>query len=207
MDVRITEPERGMMQTFPCNVVHKDTASPILAMLDSGSAISCIDEEASKRLGCKKLTRKTTKALRYLDRKVPIDTRCVEVILQNSDATVTETLICWTIPDLAVGTRVCNWAVQKDHFPHLKHLDLPNIPKDARIELLIGTNYPDMFIPLKYKKGKPGNPFAVKTKFGWTILGAKLDKSVPRNRHDLGSYRTWFADMGYCIAPYDYLQD
>ena len=150
----------------------------------------------------KNLTRKTTKALRYLDRKVPIDTQCVEVILQNYDATVTETLIAWTIPDLAKGTKVCNWAVEKSNFGHLKFIDLPNIPKDACIELLIGTNYPDMFIPHKYKQGKPGQPFAVKTKFGWTVIGGKPHCDMKKSRHDFRSYRTLYANMGFNISPY-----
>lgn len=193
---------KGDLQTFTCDVVCKRKIVPIVAMLDCGSVITCIDEDLALGMKLKQLTPKSTKSLRYLDRSCPITTQCVEVNLQNTNASVSMTLIAWTIPNLSESTHVRNWNTEKSRFKHLANLDFPRIAKHSRIELLIGTNYPDMFVPYKYRKGKPGEPVAIKTLFGWTVIGGKscteIDMAV-RNEF----FTSIYSNMGFNITTFE----
>ena len=57
---------------------------------------------------------------------------------------------------------------------------LPRL-EDNSLDLLIGTDHADLIeTQLDMRKGKPGEPVAIRTLFGWTICGSasKFD-----NRH------------------------
>lgn len=56
-------------------------------------------------------------------------------------------------------------------FPHLEDLDLSANMNCSRVDLLIGQDFADILIPLDSRKGRPGEPFAVRYRFGWTLNG------------------------------------
>eukprot|EP00112_Aurelia_sp_Birch-Aquarium-sp1_P005483 Seg1622.10 transcript_id=Seg1622.10/GoldUCD/mRNA.D3Y31 product="hypothetical protein" pseudo=true protein_id=Seg1622.10/GoldUCD/D3Y31 len=58
-----------------------------------------------------------------------------------------------------------------ERWPHLQDIKLPRELKDAKISLLIGVNIPEALEPEEVRRGKNGGPYAVKTKFGWTLNG------------------------------------
>ena len=58
-------------------------------------------------------------------------------------------------------------------YPHLRGIPLP--PKGVRVEILIGQDNSEAFIPLEVRKGKPGEPYAVKTILGWAMNGKVED--------------------------------
>ena len=55
-------------------------------------------------------------------------------------------------------------------WPHLQGLYFPKFP--TSVGLLIGVDNPELFWTLEEKKGAPGQPFAVRTRLGWSLLGA-----------------------------------
>ena len=62
-------------------------------------------------------------------------------------------------------------SIAVDDFPHLKGIDLSANMECTRVDLLIGQDFADMLIPLESRKGRPGEPFAVRYQFGWTLNG------------------------------------
>lgn len=60
-------------------------------------------------------------------------------------------------------------------WPHLSHLvqEIPEI-QDCDISLLIGYNCSQALAPEESLKGKNGQPFAIKTALGWSIVGPSL---------------------------------
>ena len=64
-------------------------------------------------------------------------------------------------------------------WPHLRGLPLPEFKK-ARPLLLIGSDHPDLIVPIESHFGPEGAPVAVRTKLGWAIQGPML-KSRRRN--------------------------
>ena len=55
-------------------------------------------------------------------------------------------------------------------WPHLQGLYLPKFP--TSVGLLIGVDNPEFFWTLEERRGEPGKPFAVRTRLGWSLLGA-----------------------------------
>ena len=55
-------------------------------------------------------------------------------------------------------------------FPHLRGLDYHH-PKDAMADLLIGQDNAEALIPFEVRRGNEGEPFAVRTRFGWSMNG------------------------------------
>ena len=59
-----------------------------------------------------------------------------------------------------------------DIYPHLQGINLPNTESSVKVDILIGQNKAEALIPLEVRKGKPNEPFAVRTLFGWCINGS-----------------------------------
>lgn len=67
-----------------------------------------------------------------------------------------------TVDDIPVQSDVERWF-------YLKDIDLPCI--DADIELLIGSDVPELLEPHEVQRSEDGGPYAVRTLLGWTING------------------------------------
>jgi hypothetical protein len=146
-------------------------------MLDSGSEVTCIDENLAKEMKAKPLTEPKTQNLKYLDRKVSVVTQLVQISISSTVGDEIATVEAWTIPNLSKGLKAINWNEEKDKWSHLQPITFPELPDDCRIQLLIGNNYPGFFLPEEIAKGKEfQEPFGYLTPFGWTVLGGNKRK-------------------------------
>ena len=173
-----TEKGRSNMQTLVAYL--EGTAEPkqVICMLDSGANVSCIDEELAKELGAQVLSHKGKQIIKYLDRKVPVNTQLVRILITDLSKEARFTMDAWTIPNLNKGTRAVDWSEEKKNWPHLENIDFPKLPDDKRINFLIGNTYSDFFVPLEVARGPEYmQPLGVKTPFGWTVLGGTKRKS------------------------------
>jgi len=66
--------------------------------------------------------------------------------------------------------------VDTQAFPHLCDVTTPN--GGSTIDLLIGQDHAVAFVPLETRVGRRGDPFAVKTLFGWAINGPSSPVTV-----------------------------
>eukprot|EP00794_Sanderia_malayensis_P008362 gene8362-biopygen6189 len=57
------------------------------------------------------------------------------------------------------------------HGRYLSDLVFPTRLEDCTVDLLIGVDVPEALQPEKIRRGEPGGPLAVRTKFGWTLNG------------------------------------
>ena len=55
-------------------------------------------------------------------------------------------------------------------WPHLKDLKIPDVD-DKQVTMLVGANVPEVQIDEECRKGKSGEPYAVRTVLGWAVLG------------------------------------
>ena len=64
-------------------------------------------------------------------------------------------------------------ATQEDvkSWPYLHDLVLPTKLEDCTVNLLIGVNIPEALQPGEIRRGENGGPFALRTKFVWTLNG------------------------------------
>lgn len=63
-----------------------------------------------------------------------------------------------------------------NRWEHLKDIELPRMPEEERVEMLIGQDCPEVLMPLEVRRpseehGAEPAPYAIRTLFGWTISG------------------------------------
>ena len=67
-----------------------------------------------------------------------------------------------------------------DAMEHLRDLELHRLT-EGDVKLLIGVDMPQLFLPSSIRKGHRGQPVAVKTTLGWSLLGPSLSPSMATN--------------------------
>ena len=155
----------------------KNQTQNIIAMLDSGANVSCIDEEFAKKIGAEELKAPSSQRINYLDRQISIVSRIVRVNITSLSGLETTSIDAWTVKGLTKGLQATNWSEEQNRWPHLRDLTFPPLPEDPRIYLLIGNNYPGCFLPERVVKGESfHDPLGYLTPFGWTVLGGTRKK-------------------------------
>ena len=77
----------------------------------------------------------------------------------------------FTIDSLNMSRDVIAKQDNVECWPYLQDIKLPRQLKDAKVTLLIGINTQEALEPEEIRKGKNGSPYAIKTKFRWTLNG------------------------------------
>ena len=54
-------------------------------------------------------------------------------------------------------------------WPHLKDLNIPDVD-DNQVTMLIGANVPEAQVHGECRRGRSGEPYAVRTVLGWAVL-------------------------------------
>ena len=138
------------------------------ALLDSGSSKSFITSDAVKRLGL------SGKTVTY--KRSTIDTPCmttstkvVNFILYSLDGskslTMSNVFVVEEVPYTYSHFR------DLSAYPHLSNIPISPVHHPAKVDLLIGQDNSEALVPLQVLKGNPGDPFAVLTKFGYSLNG------------------------------------
>ena len=136
------------------------------ALLDSGSTNSFITSDAVKCFG---LSGKTV-----IYRHSTVDTLCmttstkvVNFILYSLDGSKSLTMSnVFVVEEVPYTYSHCR---DLSIYPHLSDVPISPVHPPAKVDLLIGQDNSEALVPLQVLKGNPGNPFAVLTKFGWTL--------------------------------------
>ena len=138
------------------------------ALLDSGSSKSFITSDAVKCLGL------SGKTVTY--RRSTIDTKCmatstkvVNFILYSLDGSKSLTMSnVFVVEEVPYTYSSCR---DLSAYPHLSNIPISPVHLPAKVDLLIGQDNSEALVPLQVLKGNPGDPFAVLTKFGYSLNG------------------------------------
>ncbi len=197
-----TDSGLGNMQTLVVQAQGKFLQPKVVAMLDSGSDTTCIDDAFAKQLGCEQLTQPKTVTVKYLDREITLTSTLVRFIIESPSGEECMVIEAWTVPNLSDDTNAIDWSVEKLKFDHLKDLKIEPLPDDNSIKLLIGNRLSDCFIPEDIRKGsEPNQPFGYKTMFGWTILGSN-DQIYQRLNKESTNYHSLFSKTVRLLNDY-----
>ena len=66
-------------------------------------------------------------------------------------------------------------------WPHLQDINLPSID-ETKVDLIIGCNVPEAFWVLEERRGNKGDPYAIRSLLGWTLIGP-MDRLECKNSH------------------------
>ena len=140
------------------------------ALLDNGSDISLCDSELVKELGLQGERRDfflTTQEKRD-STKSGLELKLT--ISSLDGASTLEIPRVWSVDCLNISSRSIPVPEDVKEWPHLSDIELPEIQgKDVR--LLIGCNAPEAFWVLEERRGARGEPIAVRSILGWTLMG------------------------------------
>ena len=87
----------------------------------------------------------------------------------------------WTVDKLNASSRSIPSEQDARQWPHLQDIKLPSI-SEKEVRLIIGTNVPDEFWVLEEKRGNRGEPYAIRTSLGWTLMGP-MERSYSKGYH------------------------
>ena len=84
------------------------------------------------------------------------------------------------IPSIPVTPNLIPAKTDLDKLTYLRDIEFPQV-KNATVTLLIGADCPEMFCVSEMRKGARGQPVAIKTPLGWSLLGPSLSLGVSKN--------------------------
>ena len=84
------------------------------------------------------------------------------------------------IPSIPVTPNLIPAKTDLDKSTYLRDIEFPQV-KNATVTLLIGADCPEMFCVSEMRKGARGQPVAIKTPLGWSLLGPSLSLGVSKN--------------------------
>ena len=161
------------LRIVPVKVRSHNDASKFLetyALLDSGSDISLCDKSLAEELGVQghQKTFYLTTQERQDSPRVGYDLSLTVEPLDGTDQVYVTRL--WTVDKLNASSRSIPSEQDARQWPHLQDIKLPSI-SEKEVRLIIGTNVPDAFWVLEERRGNRGEPYAIRTPLGWTLMG------------------------------------
>ena len=170
----LAKPGARSILTVVCKIGNKKGRRSLktVALLDSCSSMTCIDEDVARKLGLKKRSLPRTESIKVVSAKIDFVTTLVEVPVISMDGLTSMVILASTMKDMTKGTGIVDWSKDKLKFDHLKNLPFEPLPENPTVTLLIGTDNVDLLAPEESRKGEKGEPIAVLTPLGWTCFGS-----------------------------------
>jgi hypothetical protein len=78
-------------------------------------------------------------------------------------------LTAWSLPKICQPVGTVKWPDIKRKWKHLENVNLKAV--GSEIDILLGLDHADLLVPLDVKMGKPQEPVAKRTSFGWMAVG------------------------------------
>ena len=165
----------------PVIVTYGNKSVKTYAFLDQGSTRSFCDKRLVDILGASGPTdeivlQTLTGAKSYQGITFSLSVSCLEGGETFSLSNVV------SIPEIPVSPNPVPAKGDLNRFAHLKGIPFSSIPR-ATVTLLIGADSPELFCVREVRKGMRGQPIAINTPLGWSLLGPSLSLSKTKNCH------------------------
>ncbi|XP_045213227.2 uncharacterized protein LOC123564038 [Mercenaria mercenaria] len=140
------------------------------ALLDEGSDVTLCTEGLIKKLGATGTPREfsITTVNKSSERRNGVELSFKVSSIDRSE-TVTLNKV-WSVDRLPISLRSLPDCSQVGKWKHLADISLPRI-KQGQVELLIGSDTPEAFWVEEERRGNRGEPYAIRSILGWSILG------------------------------------
>ena len=162
------------LQTVVCNVEAKGTNIPTIALLDTGTSITVIDEDFALENNLKILDQREGQEVFLVDRlikKTGFQYK-VEITISPVDNNKTTSIEAWTIKNLVHDFGIVDWSEHKSNFPPLRKINFPKLPVNPKIVILFGSDTTRLFTASTVisDETNPDCPVAMRTFLGWTCV-------------------------------------
>ena len=113
--------------------------------------------------------------------------------IESLDEKTKKKIKAWTMNEICRGMPIPDWNRHKEKLHHLKGIPFLRVPGRKTVDVLIGSDHPELTLALEERVGKPGEPVARRTPLGWTCVGRIPD---PYCRQFVAHARTfWSQDV------------
>ena len=157
---------------LPVRVVAESTEIHTFALVDSGSNTTLVKRDLSDRLGAKGSPAPFTVNTLAGPSTHKEQLSC-KLTLLSEDGQERVEVEALTVPSIPIKN---DHQVKCEDWPHLKDLKLST--DSGPIELVIGTDCPEVFWSLEERRGGRKEPMARKTLLGWIVLGPTSSSQV-----------------------------
>ena len=163
------------LQTVVCNVTSGNKYIKTVALLDTGSTMTAIDEDFALNNNLNIIGKREGQEVYVIDRLVKMKgfQYKIELTVSSVENDTSTRIEAWTIKNLVQNCGIVDWSERKADFPHLKKINFPKLPENPRITILFGCNVTKMFkatTTIADKTNQSG-PVAIRTFLGWTCVG------------------------------------
>ena len=173
------EDETTLLQIVPVRVHGTNGFVDTFAILDSGAKISLCTEKLARKLDLKgeaqplSLNNVENSGKRRVALKTSLQLTPLARDSETGSVTADEV---WTVPRLNVPSPQIS-AKTRAQWHHLKGLDI-TFARPDQVEVLLGANVLEAILQREVRLGKPGQPMAIKSHFGWALCG-RISSLVP----------------------------
>ena len=163
----------------PVKVKYRNKLVKTYAFLDQGSTRSFCDKKLFDILGAsgtadEVILQTLTGSKSYQGFNISFT---VSALDDNEEYSLSNVLC---IPSIPISPNLIPTRKVLNKLAHLRDIEFPQVA-NATVTLLIGTDSPEIFCTREFRKGCGGQPVAVRTPLGWSLLGPSLSLSVSKN--------------------------
>ncbi|XP_045209072.2 uncharacterized protein LOC123560989 [Mercenaria mercenaria] len=165
-----SQPNQVSLRIVPVVVGTESSQVETYALLDEGSDVTLCNDSLIKRLGvegkpCKfTLTTVNKSSQNQTGREVQLQVSAL------NGGQVIDLRRVWSVKTLPISLQSLPDQSVAGKWKHLSGIYLPKIDV-GKVELLVGSDTPDAFWVEEQRRGKRGEPYAIRTMLGWSIIG------------------------------------
>ncbi|KAL9977438.1 hypothetical protein ACROYT_G014841 [Oculina patagonica] len=139
-------------------------------MLDTGSTCSLLLADVSEKLGLDGPLENVV--LNGIQKTSELMTKRVNVQVSqlNDFGTQFDVNGVLVVDHLNVPEKKVKLKELQERWPHLSDLELTEVA-GTQVTLLLGSDVPELIVPLETRHGPKGSPIGVRTRIGWTVTG------------------------------------
>ena len=168
---------KTFLQILPVTISNGKNIIKTNAVFDTGSDATLIRQDVARKLNLQGSSRKLEIKNVFLDSS-HFNSKLVNFKTSSSSHPkaigITNAFI---VPHLNSNTKPVDLNVLKETFPHLSDINLPKL-YNCDVTILIGTEFPQLLVNHEYRcSDNENDPFAVKTKLGWVLMGGKTNRN------------------------------
>lgn len=167
-------PSKVALRVLPVKIMDNTGQNRrIYAFLDDGSDSSYLRTDVAESLGLTVEKNELTLST-LVNKATKLDSGLVGVTISSLDGNVQAKIGVRTLGEMCDGLVAPNWHSLRDQWDHLRGIEFPKVAGRKKVDLLIGSDHPELTLSLEERIGKPGEPVARRTPLGWTCVGALM---------------------------------
>ena len=161
------------LQIVPITLSKGATSIETMAICDTGSTLSFVDKDIKNRLGVQ--GNAITLNIAGINGTKEMNSERVRINVSTTN--LSQAVKFHVHPSMYLGNKSYDYNDLKRKYSHLDVLPDNNVDL-KNIKMVLGQDNYHLLFPVAYRKGKRNEPWAVKTKLGWTLSGPLLKHEV-----------------------------